>query len=255
MTHGALEFGYPWWLTWGHLLLFGIVLGAFGLAWFFGSRRSVLIALGLIAVWAGAASIVVARKLDLNGVPPLPTQNFLRADAGRVVDLGAGTGRSSIMVLAARPHVTLVASDLFGESFQQHFGPAGRPQDRLLANLQAAGVDARASIATADMRKLPFETASFDAAVSVYAMDHLGREGATQALAEAHRVIKPGGQLLLILINDDHWTRFAFGPLLAHGGTYGAAWWGDHAADAGFHVDETGTSPATMFFLLTAQGF
>ena len=40
---------------------------------------------------------------------------------GRVLDLGAGTGRSSIMVLTERPQATLVASDLFGPSIH---GPA-----------------------------------------------------------------------------------------------------------------------------------
>jgi len=84
-------------------------------------------------------------------------------------------------------------------------------------------------------------------------MDHLGRAGATEALAESHRVIKPGGQLLLILIHDDWRTRLAFGPLLAHGGTYGVNWWRDRARAAGFRLDEEGTSTATMFFLLTTQ--
>ncbi len=154
------------------------------------------------------------------------------------------------MVLAARPQATLVALDLFGGSFRGHFGDHGSPQERLLANLKAAGVDQRASIETADMRKLPFEAASFDAIVSAYAVDHLGREGAKQALAEANRVIKPGGDFLLMLIANDNWTKFAFGPLLSHGGTRGAEWWRDRASEAGFQTLEEGTAPATLYFLL-----
>jgi hypothetical protein len=38
----------------------------------------------------------------------------------------------------------LVALDLFGDSFQRHFGPGDTPQQRLLANLKAAGVGASA---------------------------------------------------------------------------------------------------------------
>ena len=57
------------------------------------------------------------------------------------------------------------------------------------------------------MRKLPFESATFDAAVSSYAIDHLGREGARQALAEAARVVKPGGNFLMTIAADDAWTR------------------------------------------------
>jgi hypothetical protein len=36
--------------------------------------------------------------------------------------MGAGAGRSSLMVLEARPQTTVVALDLFGESYQEHFG-------------------------------------------------------------------------------------------------------------------------------------
>lgn len=143
-----------------------------------------------------------------------------------------------------------VASDLFGTSFAQHFGPGEQPQERLLANLKAAGVDARATVATADMLKLPFGDQAFDAVVSAYAMDHLGRAGARTALAEAYRVLKPGGDFLLILVANDRWAKLAFGPLLSHGGTYGAAWWRDAATKAGFTVREEGARPVTTYFLL-----
>jgi ubiquinone/menaquinone biosynthesis C-methylase UbiE len=163
--------------------------------------------------------------------------------------MGAGTGRSSIMVLEARPQATLVALDLFAESFDQHFGRSEKPEDRLLRNLKAAGVDQRATIETGDMRKLPFEPATFDAIVSAYAVDHLNREGTSQALSEAARVEKPGGDFLLILIGKEPWGRFAFGPLIMHAGTRGPEWWTARLQEAGFHVLEEGTCPATLYLL------
>jgi SAM-dependent methyltransferase len=244
----TLDFGYPWWLSSGHLLLFviGLVLTVAARVWKW--RRGVTIALIVFTLWAAAAAAVVWR-FGINRVPPLPTQSFLTGGAGRVLDLGVGTGRSTIMVLASRPHATVVASDLFAESFDQHFGPGLRPQERLRANLEAAGVASRASIETADMRQLPFDTGSFDAAVSAYAMDHLNRDGSKQALKEAHRVLRPGGDLLLILVENDVWAKLLFGPLLSHGGTRGAAWWRQAAEEAGFIVAEQGTTPVTLFFL------
>jgi SAM-dependent methyltransferase len=155
------------------------------------------------------------------------------------------------MVLTERPHATLVASDLFGTSFTQHFGHGESPRDRLLANLRAAGVDGRATIETADMLALPFANDAFDAIVSAYAMDHLGRGGAPKALTEAHRVLKPGGDFLLILVANDAWAQLAFGPMLSHGGTYGADWWRSAAANAGFLLREEGTRPVTNYFLLS----
>jgi SAM-dependent methyltransferase len=247
---GQLDFGYPWWLSYGHLALLAVVAALLLLGYARQWSRWPMIVLGVLAIWSVAVFLLIHFGLDINGPASLPTQNFFRSGTGRVLDLGAGTGRSSIMVLASRPQATLVASDLFGDSFEAHFGSGESPQQRLLRNLKAAGVHQRASIVTADMRKLPFEAASFDAIVSSYAIDHLNRDGINQALAEAARVLKPGGDFLLVLIANDRWVKFAFGPLLSHGGTRGSAWWGAKVREAGFQVLEEGTSPATLYFLL-----
>lgn len=245
----SIDFGYPWWLSYGHLVILLPALGLAALA--YGRTRWLFVTSAVIAVWAAAAFCVMRFVIDVNGQPALPTENFLRNGAGRVLDIGAGTGRSSIMVLKARPQATLVASDLFGDSFDHHFGHSESPQQqRLAANLAAAGVANRATVATADMRKLPFEPASFDAVVSAYAMDHLNRQGSIEALAEAHRVLKPGGDFLLILVSNDAWARFAFGPVLSHGGTRGATWWRDRMREAGFvDIAEEGNKPLTLYLL------
>lgn len=56
-----------------------------------------------------------------------------------------------------------------------------------MANLKAAGVEQRATIATAGMRKLPFENASFDAVVTSYAIDHRLRRQPAGALRDCSR--------------------------------------------------------------------
>lgn len=248
-ANAPLDFGYPWWLSYGHLVVLvpaaAMLLLGFTRKW----SKWPIVVLGVLVLWSSAAFLVTRFIFDANGRPSLPTQSFLRTGEGRVLDLGAGTGRSSIMVLQSRPQATLVALDLFGDSFERHFGHGESPQQRLLANLKAAGVERRATIETADMRKLPFEPAAFDAIVSAYAVDHLNWDGIHQALAEAARVVKPGGDFLLILIANDVWARFAFGPLLSHGGTRGAAWWAARLQEAGFQILEEGTRPVTLYFL------
>ncbi len=244
-----LDFGYPWWLSYGQLVvlipsLLILVIGY----WRHWSKWANLL-VGMVVLWSCAALLVSRFALDINGVPSLPTQNFFRAGAGRVLDMGAGTGRSTIMVLEARPQAKVVALDLFAESFDQHFGHSEKPQDKLLRNLKAAGVDQRATIETGDMRKLPFEPASFDAIVSAYAVDHLNREGIKQALSEADRVVKPGGDFLLILVGKEPWVQFALGPLIMHAGTRGREWWTARLQEAGFQVLEDGTRPATLYLL------
>jgi SAM-dependent methyltransferase len=240
---------YPWWLSYGHIVVLIPFAAMLALALRFHWSRWFVGIFGVLTLWSLAAMGVARLGFNPDSVPALPTQAFLRSGSGRVLDIGAGTGRSSIMVLTARPKATLVASDLFGESFDTHFGKAETPQDRLRANLKAAGVDARATIETADAMKLPYGDASFDAIVSAYVLDHLGRDGADKALAEAARVVKPGGDFLLMLVANDAWAKFAFGPLLAHGGPRGPAWWTPHMEQAGFTVVETGTSPVTLYLL------
>jgi cyclopropane fatty-acyl-phospholipid synthase-like methyltransferase len=143
----------------------------------------------------------------------------------------------------------LVALDLFGRSYEQHFGSGTDPQQRLLTNLKAAGVEQRAEIQAADMRKLPFGPGAFDAIVSSYAIDHLNREGIAQSFGEALRVLKPDGEFLLILVAKDPWLRITFGPMLLHSGVRGADWWAPRLQEAGFQVVEHGIRPATLYLL------
>lgn len=247
--NGHLNFGYPWWLSYGHLAIalpaVWLLLVGWGRKW----PKALMAVIGVTTLWSLAAFVVVRFVIDINGQPSLPTQSFLSSGRGRVLDLGAGTGRSSIMVLTSRPQVKLVALDLFGNSFDEHFGKGESPQQRLLTNLKIAGVDQRAEIQTADMRKLPFEANSFDAIVSAYAMDHLGRDGAIQSLAEASRVLKPGGEFLLMVVGKEPWLEFTFGPLLVHSASRGAAWWTEHVQQANFQVIEQGTRPITFYLL------
>jgi SAM-dependent methyltransferase len=245
----GIDFGYPWFLSYGHLLL---ALVFAGLWWLGRARRwpvAPMVLIGALLLWSVAAFGVARIKLNLNGLGELPTEGFLTAGAPRVLDMGAGTGRSAIMVLQARPRATLVALDLFGESYERHFGKTQSAEERLMSNLRAAGVAERATVVKGDVRKLPFEAESFDGIVSAYVLDHLNREGITLSVREANRVLKPQGEFLLMLIGKEPWVSFAFGPLLMHGGTRGAEWWSGQLTGAGFQVTEHGMRPGTLFLL------
>ena len=150
------------------------------------------------------------------------------------------------MVLLARPRATVVALDLFREGY----GIGYNAPDRLRANARAAGAEDRLQIRTGDLREMPFEAASFDAAVSAYVIDHLNRKGIQQSLAEVVRVLRPNGQFLLMVINTDAWVRFAY-PLFYVHMYYGSGQdrWPPLLTEAGFDIVEQGTQPATMYFL------
>ena len=110
LATASIDFGYPWWLSYGHLPL---VAGS-GLVLLVGFWRKwplwTIILLSPLFLWSSTAFLAARFVLNVNGEAALPTQSFLRSGVGRVLDIGAGTGRSSIMVLKARPQATLVVS-------------------------------------------------------------------------------------------------------------------------------------------------
>lgn len=250
----SVNFGYPWWLTYGHVPIMMAAAALLLAGYFFKWPKTPMVLFGILFLWSSLAFAMMRFGFNANGLTTLPTENFLRSGTGRVLDMGAGTGRSSMMVLQARPQTTVIALDLFGKSFDDHFGAGDTPQQRLLRNLKACGVDQRVTVETADMRKLPFAPATFDAIVSAYAIDHLNRDGIHEALGEAARVLKPGGEFLLMVINKDAFLGFAFGPLLFHAGTRGGDWWTAHVQEAGFDIAERGTRPATFYLLARRRG-
>jgi SAM-dependent methyltransferase len=253
--HSHRNFGYAWQWTYGYLVLTGLALPLFLLSWAWKWPKLLAAVLALVTIWSIAAFAAMRFGLDINGRMQMPTQSSLKADSGRVLDIGAGTGRSTLMVLEARPHTFVVALDKFSDEYVQHFGNAGRSpvpdqgRERLLLNLKAAGVDQRASIEAADMRQLPFGPATFDAIVSAYTFEHVGRIGRRQAMAEAFRVLKPGGEFLLMVLAKDAWLTVAWGPIAMHGRLPGKSDWEGSLHDAGFAVAEAGTRPATLYFL------
>jgi len=101
---------------------------------------------------------------------------------GRLLDIGTGTGRL-LEVLAPR------AESVIGIDQSREMLALAR------ANLQRAGLD-NAEVRLADMYALPFEAASFDA-VTVHHVLHYADDPAA-ALAEAARVLRPGGTALVV---------------------------------------------------------
>jgi len=254
--HSHINLGYAWYWTYGHLLVTAIVLPLLCLGVARKWPKVALAMLGAVSLWSAVAFLAVRFGVNMNGRMPLPSESFLPSGSGRVLDMGAGTGRSTLMVLEARPRTFVVALDSFSDEYVHHFGDRKngkqvpeQGRERLLLNLQAAGVDQRAAVQAGDMRQMPIESAAFDGVVSAYAIDHLNRDGARKALGEASRVLKPGGQFLLMVLAKDVWFELAFGPIFPHTRLPSRDRWAGFLRDAGFEVVETGTRPATLYFL------
>jgi SAM-dependent methyltransferase len=242
------DFDYTWPWTLGHLIVTSTLVLLTVLIWRAGWSRWAAGATGVLAIWALAGALIVHGPMRFNRPMDLPTERFLTSGAGRVLDAGAGSGRSALMVLLARPQATVTALDLFLDGY----GIGENTPDRLRANARTAGVEDRVDVQVGDVREMPLESGSFDAVVSAYAIDHLDPDGIRRSLAEVSRVLRPGGELLLMVVNPDGWTRVAFPLFGAHGyfGGRGAAErWRAAVVDAGFAVVEVGTAPMTLYLL------
>jgi len=245
------DFGYSWWLTRGHLIVFAVFALLALVAWRRQWRGWITAGVVLIALWGLAGAYFVQSLLK---PIPMPTPLFLPSGSGRVLDLGAGSGRSTLMVALARPKATVTAFDLY----KGYFGIEGNTPERLMANARVAGVADRVQAKVGDMRDLPFETGTFDAAISAYAIDHLPAATIPVALNEAARVVKPGGQFLYLGLNVDMYVRIAFPPFHGHGGFWHRSEtpekWRALLTAAGFDVVAVGTQPGTLYVLGQKKG-
>lgn len=242
------DFGYTWVYTRGHFIVFLTCAVLSGLCYWKGWRRWA-IAAALVAAWGLGGAFIVNHFLQLSEPQRVATDAFLPSGRGRVLDLGAGSGRAAIGLLLARPQATVTALDIY----QGYYGIDDNTPDRLRKNARVAGVVDRVEVTVGDMRQLPFGAGEFDAAMSVAAMDHLHWDGIEQAMRETARVLKPRGQLLLVSLNVDHLVMIAM-PFAIHGhGYWGTSQnrdrWRDALMRSGFDVERIGTRPATLYML------
>ena len=108
-------------------------------------------------------------------------KTLLSTAAGRVIEIGAGTG-------ANLPHYGNAVSELVVCE------PAEPMAWRLERKLGSFGRPVR--VVRAPAEQLPVESGSFDVAVSTLVLCTVGN--LQRALAELHRVLKPGGRLLFV---------------------------------------------------------
>jgi len=108
--------------------------------------------------------------------------------------LDVGCGRGAILLMAAQ-HLTTghaVGIDLWRGRDQ-----TGNSIQATERNAKLEGVADRVELKTADMTALPFEDETFDLVISNLAIHNVKRDKRYKAIAEAIRVLRPGGRLMI----------------------------------------------------------
>jgi arsenite methyltransferase len=111
----------------------------------------------------------------------------------QVLDIGCGRGLTLIGAAKRLPSGRAVGIDLWSQTDLSANSP-----EATWNNARAEGMDGRIAIETGDARALPFADGAFDVVLSMTAIHNIkGKAGRKQAIAEAVRVLKPGGRLAL----------------------------------------------------------
>ena len=119
---------------------------------------------------------------------------------GEGLEIGAGVGAMSAQLLTLFPKFRMVATDYDTELVG-------------MAEQVLSGFGRRASVQRADAARLPFQDGRFDLVLSAAMLHHV--VDWDQALAEAVRVLRPGGRLLATTCS----TRCPSGSSISGNGT------------------------------------
>lgn len=122
--------------------------------------------------------------------------------AGRVLEVGAGSGAMAAGMLESHPIAQITVTDLDPKMVE-----------RASARLDGYGGRGRARVA--DATRLPFEDGAFDAAASFLMLHHVG--GWERALREMVRVVRPGGRLFVYDLLDSRLWDLAHGISRSNG--------------------------------------
>ncbi len=117
-----------------------------------------------------------------------------------VLDVGCGLGLFLIGAAKRLKTGRAVGIDLWQAEDLSGNTPAGTRN-----NATIEGVADRVEVHTGDARKLPFDDASFDVALSSMALHNIYNAGERQtAVREIARVLKPGGRVLILDVRHIH---------------------------------------------------
>jgi malonyl-CoA O-methyltransferase len=104
---------------------------------------------------------------------------------GRVLDVGSGKGRFARVLKDNNPAARIVAFDL--------------------AEAMLRVVSKDIAPCCGSMTSLPFPNAAFDAAYATESLEHA--VDIEEAVAEMCRVVRPGGRIVIIDKNAEHWGK------------------------------------------------
>lgn len=122
---------------------------------------------------------------------------FLSPDTGKIVDIGCGSGTLAIEAAKRFPDARICGIDV---------------DPRMLSQARKKAGSLRTTLIQSSASELPFDDETIDTALCSLLLHHLESEEKIAALAEARRILRPGGRLLLAdyCVPASHFARLRF---------------------------------------------
>jgi ubiquinone/menaquinone biosynthesis C-methylase UbiE len=184
---------------------------------------------------------LLTRALGMGGVYDNLIAQAELADGLRVLEIGCGTGNVTVRAKRAHPGADLTGSD---------------PDPLALARAQrkARGLSGiRFELAYA--QELPYADGEFDRVLSSMMLHHLDEDVKVGALAEVHRVLRPGGRLHIVDIGGHTTVHHGLAARLIKDNPHAAGNLGDSIPrllrTVGFECAEVGTRRHRLIGQLT----
>ncbi|MDA2889925.1 class I SAM-dependent methyltransferase [Mycolicibacterium sp. BiH015] len=181
----------------------------------------------------------------LLGFGPIYDELIASADldhAGRILEIGCGTGNLAMRAHRVAPEAWLTATD---------------PDPGALARARRKiGQADRVQLHVAYAQRLPFADRTFDRVLSSMMLHHLDNDVKAAALAEVFRVLRSGGRLHIVDVGGDIHRPGLLSRITGHDHSHAAARLPELIRAAGFDCEVTGTrhvrlTGAVTFFRAT----
>ncbi|MCC6763780.1 MAG: class I SAM-dependent methyltransferase [Deltaproteobacteria bacterium] len=141
---------------------------------------------GFFDAWSTIYDFPLVQRATYQPIHDAVRKTLASEPCARILDLGCGTGRLAAR-LVAEPWAPMVVGCDFSAGMLAH------------AAERLRGDRGQAALVRGDGTRLPFADGAFDAAVSTEAFHWFPDQDA--ALRDLHRVLRPGGRLLLALVS------------------------------------------------------
>jgi ubiquinone/menaquinone biosynthesis C-methylase UbiE len=137
------------------------------------------------AVYAMGARVIHIGKNDNFGLHDAFARDIAAAAPGRILDLACGFGKTTFSLKKKYPDAVVEGIDLAA--------PCLRLARRMASDWQLE-IDWRQG----DIENLPYDEAEFDLVTATMTLHELPLDAIARTLAQAHRVLKPGGILVVL---------------------------------------------------------